>query len=485
MQTIVNEPVPDRLVPLIVDLDGTLLRSDLLIESTFAYIGADPVRVLSLPGALSRGKAALKSMIARDQEIDVAHLPYDGAVLDLIHAARAEGRPAYLASASNERYVAAIASHLGIFDGWFASNDEINLSAATKAQRLVEVFGEKGFDYIGNSQADLAVWKVARGCIAARPSSTLLRKLPSVAPDVKILGEPEGTSVARAWIKLLRLHQWSKNLLVFVPLVTAQRFELSSFVEAIGAFFAFSLAASSIYVVNDLVDLSADRKHRSKKHRPLAAGSLSVIDAIIVALVLMVVALIIAAVIGPLFVAVVASYFLLTTAYTFFLKRKMMIDIVALASLYTIRVIGGGAAISVSISEWLLGFSMCIFTSLALIKRYVELAVRDDANLPDPTNRNYRKSDLNVIGALAASAAFNAVTIFALYISSDTVRSLYAHPLVLWLACPILMYWLGRMLLMAHRRLMDDDPIVFALRDRNSQLSLGLIVATVILAAIG
>jgi 4-hydroxybenzoate polyprenyltransferase len=274
---------------------------------------------------------------------------------------------------------------------------------------------------------------------------------------------------------LLRVHQWAKNGLVFVPLVTAQRFDLLALREALGAFFAFSLAASAMYVLNDLVDLDADRKHPTKKRRPLAAGTVSITMAVLIIPALLVIGFIAAMAIGSSLAAVLLAYLLLTTAYTFVLKRKMLVDIIALASLYTIRVIGGAVAISVPMSEWLLGFSMFIFTALALVKRYIELVARIDKDLSDPTNRNYRKSDLDIVGALAAAAGFNAVTIFALYISSDAVRPLYRHAEALWLICPILMYWLGRALLMAHRRLMDDDPIVFALRDWNSYVALGLI----------
>jgi 4-hydroxybenzoate polyprenyltransferase len=262
---------------------------------------------------------------------------------------------------------------------------------------------------------------------------------------------------------------------VFVPLVTAQRFDLLALREALGAFFAFSLTASAMYVLNDLVDLEADRKHPTKRRRPLAAGTVSITMAVFLIPALLATGFVAAMAITPSLAAVLLAYVVLTTAYTFALKRKMLADVIALASLYTIRVVAGAVAISVTMSEWLLGFSMFIFTALALVKRYVELIARLDKDLSDPANRNYRKSDLDIVAALAAAAGFNAVTIFALYISSDAVRPLYRHAEALWLICPILMYWLGRALLMAHRRLMDDDPIVFALRDWNSYVALGLI----------
>jgi len=465
--------LPSKLKPLVVDLDGTLVRSDLLVESAFAHLGHDPLRVVGLLSAARRGKAALKADIAAKTEIDVSHLPYDEDVVSLIRQRRAAGNQVYLASASNERYVRAVADHLGLFDGWFASNDKENLSSASKARRLVEAFGEGGFDYVGNGRADLAVWTVASQRIAVRISPVVRSQLMDIDRDATVF--ENAIDRTRAWIKLLRVHQWAKNALVFVPLMTARRFDLLAFAEAIGAFFAFSLAASAMYILNDVIDLDADRKHPSKKHRPLAAGSVPIVTAMALIPALLVVAFIGALAIAPALAAVLLAYVMLTTAYTFLLKRKMLVDVLTLASLYTIRVVGGAVAISVPLSEWLLGFSIFIFTALALIKRYVELAARLDKDLSNPTNRNYRKSDLDIVAALAAGASFNAVTVFALYISSDVVRPLYRHPEALWLICLILMYWLARALLMAHRRLMPDDPIVFALRDWNSYVALGLI----------
>lgn len=468
------------LVPLVVDLDGTLIPSDLLVESAFAHLGHHPAGVGRLLAALLGGKAAFKAHIAATTEIDAAHLPYTAQVIELIGQARAAGRPVYLASASNERYVGAVAAHLDLFDGWFASDAVENLSSAAKAARLVAAFGEGGFDYVGNGAADLAVWSKARCRVAVHPSAAVRRKLLALDPAAVILRR-EGSRL-RSWVKLLRVHQWAKNALVLVPLVTAQHFDLASLGAAVAAFFAFSLAASGIYLVNDLVDLDADRKHRTKKRRPLAAGTIPVLDAMAVAPVLIAMAAVGAFLVAPWFAAVLAGYLALTTAYTFVLKRKMMIDVVTLAMLYTLRVIGGAAAIAVPVSEWLLAFSMFIFVALALIKRYTELAGRLDANMPDPANRNYRKVDLDIVAALAAASGFNAVTVFTLYISSDTVRQLYAHPQVLWLICPVLMYWVGRILLLAHRRLVDDDPILFAVKDRVSVAAAAAIGALLLAA---
>jgi len=460
-------------LPLVVDLDDTLIRTDLLVESFFAWVGANPLRVFSVPSLLAGGKARLKSVIARETPIDATRLPYDERVLSLIREARANGRPVYLASASHERYVGDVAGHLGLFDGWFASTDIENLSSTAKAARLIGKFGEKQFDYVGNGKADLAVWRAARGKHAVDPAPSVRAALKAIDADAVVLPARSGES--RAWLKLLRIHQWAKNALLFVPLFAAHLFDIASFGKVILAATAFSLTASSIYILNDLVDINADRAHRSKRLRPLAAGTVSIRRAMLVAPALLLVGVGIGLLVSLEFVAALFAYLALTTAYTFYLKRKMMIDIVALASLYTLRVIAGAVAVASYPSVWILAFSMFIFTALSLIKRYVELTGRLDAALPDPTNRNYRKTDLNVLGALAGASGFNAVTVFALYISSDTVHHLYRHPQALWLICPILLYWVGRALIMAERRFMDDDPIVFGLKDRNSLLSFALI----------
>jgi 4-hydroxybenzoate polyprenyltransferase len=286
----------------------------------------------------------------------------------------------------------------------------------------------------------------------------------------------------RSWIKLLRPHQWAKNFLVFLPLMAAHKFEAEALVATLTAFVAFCVAASAIYIINDVADLDEDRKHPTKRKRPLAAGELPIRAALTLAAMLLVLSAILAASLGYLFGMVIAAYILVTTAYTFYLKKKMMIDVVTLASLYTLRVIGGAAAALVMPSEWLLGFSMCIFTSLALVKRYIELATRIDADLPDASNRNYKKSDGAIVMALAAGSGLNAVTILALYISSGNVRQLYGQPAFLWLICPILVYWLGRVLFMSHRRLMHDDPVVFAMKDPNSLL-VGFLIGAILLAA--
>jgi 4-hydroxybenzoate polyprenyltransferase/phosphoserine phosphatase len=467
--------------PLVVDLDGTLVASDLLIETAFAALGRRPMALLDMLVALRQGKAALKHHLAGPVDFDPSSLPYDREVLDLVRRAVSAGRPVYLASASNSRLVEKVADHLGLFTGWFASDETSNLAGSAKARKLVEAFGEKGFDYIGNDAADLPVWEKADKAIAIRTPAGVKRRLVSACPDAEHL--PASRPTWRTWAKMMRVHQYAKNVLVFVPLLTSHQFAVDSIGRALLAFVAFSLCASSVYILNDLVDLQDDRGHRTKCNRPLASGAMPLIYGVVSIPLLLLAAIAIAAAISLPFLGVLLGYFALTTAYSFALKRMMLVDVITLAGLYSIRVVGGAVAAGVLVSQWLLAFCMMIFMSLALIKRYVELAALRDTNRPDPTSRDYRTSDLDMVAALAAAAGFNAVTVFALYISSDDVNQLYRHPEYLWLVGALLLYWIARALMLASRRLMDDDPVVFALKDRVSLATIGA-VAVIVLAAI-
>lgn len=469
-------PLEDKVRPLVVDLDGTLIASDLLIETAFSELGRRPHSLLEMLAALKNGKAALKHRLAEPVDFDPGTLPYDPEVLAFIRRARAEGRPVYLASASHEKLVSRIANHLGIFDGWFATDETTNLAGERKARQLVEAFGERGFDYVGNDAADLPVWERAARAFTIRTPAGVRRKL--LTRDGPVEHLPHTRPTWRTWAKLLRVHQYAKNTLIFVPLLTSHQLTPATMASALMAFIAFSLCASGIYILNDLVDLQDDRRHRSKCRRPLACGAIPLGQGVVAIPVLLMSALAIASALPLRFLGVLLGYLALTTAYSFALKRLMIVDVITLAGLYSVRVFGGAVATNVVVSEWLLTFCMMIFMSLALIKRYVEIAARRDANLPDPTGRDYKNSDLDVVAALAAGAGLNAVTVFTLYISSDTVKRLYTHPKVLWLVAPLLMYWIARILLLASRRQMDDDPVVFAIKDK---VSLGIVAVTALL----
>ncbi len=291
-----------------------------------------------------------------------------------------------------------------------------------------------------------------------------------------------GSVAISAWVKQLRVHQYVKNVLLFVPIATAHQFNYAAVIADLVAFVAFSLCASAVYVLNDLFDREADRQHPTKKNRPLASGAIKPWQGAASIPILLILAFACAAAVSLKFTLALLVYLALTTAYSVSLKRKMLVDVVVLAMLYTIRVIAGAIAVSVEMSAWLLAFSMFIFLSLALMKRYSELALLIQQNLPDPSTRNYKLDDLPIVGCLAVASGFNSVTIFALYVSSPGVQQAYATPELLWLACPVLTYWLGRAMILAHRRMMNDDPIVFAIKDGVSRLAGVLIVAIFLLA---
>jgi 4-hydroxybenzoate polyprenyltransferase/phosphoserine phosphatase len=466
--------------PLVVDLDGALIANDLLHEAVVTLLFRHPLQFLLALPMLVQGKAAFKHRIAMLVAPDVIGLPYRQAVLDLIASARNRGRRVFLATASHENYSNRIADHLGVFDGRFATSSTVNLASGNKAAELVAAFGDRGFDYVGNSRADVAVWQHARRAYAIGASHGTIRKMQSVAADSEVLAPPRDQ--LKIWLKALRVHQYAKNMLVFLPMLAGHALNWSTFLDACLAFVAFSAAASAIYLVNDLVDLEDDRLHPTKKRRPLAAGELGVFHALAAGFLLLAFSFSLCALLPYRFGATLVFYLALTTSYSFFLKRKILVDVVLLALLYEIRVVAGGYATGIELSNWLLGFCVFVFTSLALIKRYTELLVRLDAGLPEARNRGYRKEDLPIIAALAATTGLNAVTVLGLYIDSPQVLLLYHHPQWLWAVCPLMLFLISRALLVAHRREMDDDPLVWALRDRVCRIG-GALFAGIVAAA--
>lgn len=373
----IDRPLPSRTnaaLPLVVDLDGTLVKTDLLHEDYLQLLSAEAAHHWSSVKSLRAGKAGFKQYLANLHAADYSVLPYDECIINLIRTARREGRPVYLATACDAKHAQGIADHLGLFDGVFASNGAINLAGQAKASSLVKVFGHHGFDYIGNSRADLAVWAEARKAYSVHAGARLRRALDRLACDVEHL--PVQHASIKNWIRAIRVHQYAKNILIFVPLVTAHAFSIQSFYVAFLAFGAFCACASAVYILNDLVDLEADRRHPSKRLRPFACGAIPIAHAMVAVPVLLALSAICAILVSSMFTGVLAIYFSMTIAYSLLLKRRMLVDVVTLAGLYTIRVIAGAVAIEVSVSEWLLAFSMFIFVSLALIKRYIELMMQ-------------------------------------------------------------------------------------------------------------
>ena len=460
---------PAAPVPLVIDLDGSLLRSDMLYESLFALLAQHPLRALWSLLWLVRGKAALKRRLAELAPVDVSLLPYSNAVIEEIRSARAAGRPVWLVSASDSLWLRRIADHLGLFDGVIGSDGARNLRGSAKADALVAEFGWRGFDYLGDDQADLPVWDKARQVLVAHPLPKFLRQIKGKYPSARGVGSP-GKPQDR--LRALRLHQWLKNLLVFLPMLAAHRFTLQALSAAAQAFLAIGLAASALYLINDMLDLGRDRAHPTKRLRPLAAGTLTMQEAMMLIPILVVGTILATSTLPHVVLAVIGLYAGLSLAYSLLLKRLMMLDIVALAALYGVRLVLGAAAGGVHLSAWLGAFSLFFFSCLALAKRMTELShKRGPGALP---GRDYQSGDEPLLAALAAAAGMVSVLVFALYVNNPDVRMLYRAPGHLWLVCPVMVYWLGRVLLLAHRGKINADPVIFAATDWISLLCVAL-----------
>ncbi|MFW5680026.1 MAG: UbiA family prenyltransferase [Pseudomonadota bacterium] len=468
-----------EVVPLVVDVDGTLLRSDLLIESALRYLRQRPWAIVDLLRWLVHGKQHLKSGLAEAVDLPVDTLPYDPAVLARIRTARAEGRPVYLASASHRRYVEAIAAHLGPFAGVFATDRTRNLAGARKAEALVEAFGEHGFDYIGNDAVDRDVWARCRHALVVAEGGHLLKVTPPGVDGVTVLENL--TPPSRGWLRMLRPHQWSKNLLLFLPLLAAHAFSTESVLTILAGIVAFSLTASTAYVINDLVDLVEDRAHPTKRHRPFASGAVPLQQGILAIPVLLTAAFLTAATVGAAFTGLLALYFAATLAYSFVLKHQPLVDVMTLALLYTLRAVAGAVAIQVEVSPWLLAFCLGLFLCLAIVKRVTEVA-RTLRGTKTGKVRGYHAEDLQMLASFGAASGFSSVLVFALYINTPTVMDLYGSPALLWAVCLLLLFWVSRILLLANRAEVNDDPIVWALSERGSVLTITLAVGTVLAA---
>ncbi len=456
--------------PLVVDLDGTLIRTDLLVESASQFLIQNPLAFFKPLLWLLRGKTVLKTELAQRVRLDASALPYNTDVLDWLRAEKQSGRRLVLATASHRVLADQVAQHLQLFDEVLATEGDTNLKSTAKAQALVDRFGVAGFDYVGNDWPDMQVWAKAHTAHVVDAPAALLSR----AQAQGLVGQvfrSDLPSKPMAMLKAMRLHQWMKNLLVFVPLMAAHQYaDASRDVLALMAFVVFSLTASSVYLLNDLVDVQDDRHHARKRHRPFASGALGLVLGWCAWPLLLLLAIGLSAAFMPvLFSVSLGVYFVLTVAYSLHLKQLAVVDVLTLAALYTLRIIAGAAAIDVAVSFWLLLFSMFIFLSLALIKRYSELKVARDAGKTGTLRgRGYEPDDLELVSSLGGSAGLIAVLVLALYIQDGQAAHLYATPQLIWLACPVMLFWISRAWLIAHRGRMHDDPIVFALKDRVS-----------------
>jgi 4-hydroxybenzoate polyprenyltransferase/phosphoserine phosphatase len=469
-------------VPLCVDLDGTLIRSDTLWESVVQLWRRPATLARALLALACGGKAAFKAVVAAGIDLEPAHLPYREEVLAFVKAQRDLGREVVLATAAHRTVAERVAAHLGMFSRVLATDGKVNLSGVSKRAALESCYGARGFDYIGDDLKDVPIFASAREALLVEPSAALLRRARAQASVSRVFSESRGSLAAAA--HALRLHQWAKNVLLAVPLLTAHVTEAGPWVSILLAFLAFGCVASATYLVNDLVDLGADRAHPRKRYRALASGRLSIQAALALAAGLAASGLgLSVAVLPGGFSAYLILYTVLTLAYSLDLKRRLLVDALALSVLYTLRILAGGAAVGVAVSEWLLIFSLFIFVSLAFLKRFVELDGAGKGHRA--AGRGYYASDLETIRVVGVCAGLLSVLVLALYVSSPNVTRLYRAPELLWFMCPLLIYWVARMWFLAARGQVHHDPVVFALIDWRSYVVGALAVAVGLLATAG
>ena len=460
--------VEDTAIALAVDLDGTLISGDLLWECIFRLVRANPLFALMLPVWLLGGKARFKHEVFSRIDIEPELLGYRPEVIAFLENEKRKGRTLVLATASAQDKASQIARHLGLFDRVIGSTPDRNLKSHAKRERLVADHGDAGFDYIGNSQDDLAIFEAAR-------------RVHVVAPDrqARHWAETHGGAILcdngqvslGDVLRMLRVHQWAKNVLIAVPAVLAHTvFAPLTMVQLAGAFFAFSFLASAVYIFNDLFDLSMDRAHPTKRKRPLAAGRIDPPTAIKIAFGLMAFSVLIAIALPWEFGLVLGLYFIVTSAYSLKIKRWLLLDVLTLAGLYTVRIIAGMAAVGAEPSYWLLAFSVFFFLSLALVKRYVELDRASISEKQRLSGRGYRPEDKDVIAQAGMASGFSAIVVLALYLDSTAVYALYDQPWMIWPICPLVLYLIMRIWILARRGEFNDDPVVFIATDWRSQI---------------
>lgn len=468
------------LVPLCVDLDGTLVKSDTLVDSLLVLCRQHPARLLQLPGALLRGKAGFKRFVTSNCHLDVAHLPYNTALLSYLRAQRQQGRRIYLATGADRALAVRVAEHLGLFDDVLGSDGQTNLIGANKLERLKQQFGR--FSYIGNARADLKLLASSVEPLVANPTLGLRIGMKSAGiQPVEYFRDQ--VPPLKCLLKTVRLHQWAKNVLIFVPLLLAHKLALAGILSTLLAFLCFGLAASATYILNDLLDIEADRRHPRKRRRPFAAGELSPFIGVGISVTFLATALVVAQILAPAFLGWLLLYLVSTVSYSFYLKRVPLVDVLVLAGLYTLRLQAGGAVSDTQISHWLAGFSIFLFLSLAFVKRFAELENLRSSGSAPKNGRGYLVADMEQLRSFGTSSAFAAVVVFANYISGREVTALYRHPSMLWLSVPLMVLWLCRVWLLASRGELDEDPVVFALTDRMSLL-MGVVVAALVVCAL-
>lgn len=474
-----------RDLPLCVDLDGSLVSTGTSAEAVLGMLSQNIWTLLKLPGWLLQGKSAFRASVARQFVTEAELLPYNHALLGEITEQHKSGREIVLVTAAHESIANAVAAHLKIFSRVIASTDNTHLTPALQAEKLVAEFGERGFDYVAGSREAIPVWSHARTAYLASPDPQIEAfSAQRGVPVERSLGLIERPSL-RDWARVLRLHQWLKNGLVFVPLITSlSLLEPLRLFNAVMAFLLFGLTASAVYITNDLLDLPADRRHTRKRWRPFASGRVPPASGLMSAPLLLLLSFVLSiALLPPMFTLSLLLYLVITFAYSFRLKKLVLIDVIVLASLYTLRMIAGAFAVNIEPSFWLLAFSMFVFLSLALIKRYTELQDANEAGKVWIDGRGYRSTDLRLLMSLGTSSGYVAVLVLALYVHSPEVAILYETPRFLWLLCPLLLYWIARMWMHAERSYMHDDPVVYAAKDKVTHAIIVLGAIVILLAS--
>jgi 4-hydroxybenzoate polyprenyltransferase len=465
--------------PLVVDLDGTLVRSDVLLELALAYIRHYPLGIFYIFMWWLQGHAILKCRLAAMSHdyLDVAQLPYTPEVMAFIQTEKSKGRLLILATGSPQLIAQRIASYLGCFNRVLATDETINLVGNNKSKALISLFGEKKFDYMGNAGNDFKVWEAARYAYVVNPTWTVRQRLPQLKNCKEVFNTPL-SSPLKLWFRQLRCHQWFKNILIFVPLFTKYILEISSVFYALGAFIFWSLCASGLYVLNDLLDITHDRHHPQKSLRPFAAGDLSPLSGLIISFLLISLSVFGAALLLPFpFCGILSIYAILSIIYTLYLKKKALADVFSLSTLYTLRIIGGAYACTLPLSSWTLIFSLFLFLSLAFIKRYSELGMF--LEMPGSLRgRDYSQKDQPVLGIFGIAAGYVSVLIFGLYSHTISLDLFAYSPGLMWIACGLLLFWISHLWLSAYRGHMHDDPFAFALKDMTSLITLGFFLLT-------
>lgn len=471
--------------PLIVDLDGTLIHTDMLHESAISILRKNIFYAFLFLFWLIKGKAVLKKHLASRIDFNPKLLPYNKELLEWLRQQKQMGRKLILCSASDKALVTTIADYLNIFDEVISSEGLINLSGDHKATALKQRFGHGGFDYVGNSNVDIAVWRCSRQAIVVNASKKLIKKAGNFCSIERIF--PAKKHSLSLWHKVLRTHQWLKNLLLFVPFfATHQLTNVNSWMALLVAFMSFNLCASAVYIMNDLIDLESDRLHPRKRARPFASGQVPVWVGIFIAPVLLLIGLGMSSLVGGAFSSWLLFYFILTCVYSLKLKRLVLVDCLTLALLYTLRIIAGASAVENNLSFWLLAFSVFLFLSLSFLKRYAELTMHLKTSTKDKLHgRAYYNTDAPLIQNFGVTSGYAAIVVLSLYLNSEAVLALYKTPECIWGAVPVMLFWISWMWLQAQRGRMHDDPLIFAVKDKASLVAGLLFLSILAIGATG